>query len=142
MGEQMRLIVIAGLALLIGMAGSAAAHEMNMEDVYGCWRNSEIPEDEKKAFADLCFNPDSNVVYNIYPDGAKVGKSEGYEYTVADKNVIFINKERGVPWGICKISAEANPSPIKLSCDETGKKYSGTWTKRCSKMNADGTDCL
>jgi len=138
----MKVIAAICLASTIGLAGNAGAAEMNMEDVYGCWRNSQTPEAEKKAFADLCFNPNSNVVYNVYPDGAKVGSSEGYEYTVADKHVIFIKTEAGVPWGICKISAEADPSPIKLSCDETGRKYSGTWTRRCAKMNAEGTDCL
>jgi hypothetical protein len=138
----MRIIVVAGFASLLVLAGSVGAGEVNMDDVYGCWRNSKTPEADQKAFADLCFNQNSNVVYNVYPDGEKVGTSEGYEYTVADENVIFIKQDRGIPWGICKINAESTPSPIELSCDETGKKYSGTWTKRCAKMNADGTDCL
>ena len=59
----------------------------------------------------------------------------------ADNSLIFIDKQKNIPTGICRIG-DRSSSAIELSCDENGKIYNGKWTKRCASVNPEGTDCL
>lgn len=123
--------VIAFIPLFAAMSlsFSVQAAEVTQTDLQGCWRQAA-------AAHDLCFSADSNVVHK-----ATEGAEQGLEYTVADSSVIFIHKERSVPWGICKVQADAPDSQIDLSCDQTGAKFNGTWARRCPTVNANGDDC-
>jgi hypothetical protein len=115
---------------------------MVRDDVYGCWRNDGAGQTTGGA-ADLCFSPDARVVYKGKQNtAAKQGASDGYEFAVVDQNLIFIDKGRSIPSGICKIGGQSTQSAIELSCDESGKIYSGKWKRRCTSVNAEGTDCL
>jgi hypothetical protein len=121
-----------GVALMTGFGATAA--EIQRDDVYGCWKN------DNGGTGDLCFSPDARVVYKGQ-QAPKPAGSEGYEFAFADNSLIFIDKQKNIPSGICKIG-DRSEKAIELSCDDNGKIYNGKWTKRCVKVNPEGTDCL
>ena len=126
------IAMVLGLTLLTNFGASAA--EISRDEVYGCWKNTG------NASADLCFSPDAKVIFKGQP-APKAAGTEGYEFAFADNSLIFIDKQSNIPTGICKIG-DRSDTAIELSCDDNGKVYNGKWTKRCVKVNPEGTDCL
>lgn len=130
----MRTLIAMALGLALMATQGASAAEISRDEVYGCWKNAS------DASADLCFSPDAKVIYKGQPAAKAVG-SDGYEFAFADNSLIFIDKQKNIPTGICRIG-DRSSSAIELSCDENGKIYNGKWTKRCASVNPEGTDCL
>ena len=130
----MRLLIAAAVLGLTALANvGAGAAELTREEVYGCWKNAN------GTSADLCFSPDARVVYKGQP--TKAAGAEGFEFAFADNSLIFIDKQSNIPSGICRVG-DRSESAIELSCDDAGKVYTGKWTKRCTSVNREGTDCL